>query len=150
MPSTAITSSSSPDYDDWGWDDYWSCEDWVEWHKKLKEAFGKDVANYKFIAAFQKQTFGAAGYECRTFNAAFRQYARDNDFYEALFQGIGILAQPIGWAIDLLGNVGEVVTDTTEAASNVSNTLKKLLPLLLFLLFIGIVIYGYQKYIKTA
>ena len=28
-----ITENSVPNMDDWGWDNYWNCQDWIEWHK---------------------------------------------------------------------------------------------------------------------
>ena len=48
----AVTTwNTAPNYDEWGSDSYWSCADWVQWHKLLKEKFGKDLKVKKFEAA---------------------------------------------------------------------------------------------------
>ena len=40
-----ITENSVPNMDNWGWDDYWNCEDWVQWHKIMKSKKGKQYAD---------------------------------------------------------------------------------------------------------
>ncbi len=35
-----INAWSQPDYDDWGYDDYWLIEDWQRWYEEMEKAFG--------------------------------------------------------------------------------------------------------------
>lgn len=74
-----ITADSTPDYDDWGMDDYWSLADWVEWHKQLRNKYSSDNKEAKteidgtyylikwntkadqiWLDAWKKQSFNAA------------------------------------------------------------------------------------------
>ena len=40
-----IKADSKPIYNGWGWDDYWTCEQWVLWHEELLKAHGLQEAN---------------------------------------------------------------------------------------------------------
>lgn len=133
-----ITANSQPNYDEWGWDDYWSCEDWVEWHKALKNAYGQSQANQTFVQAFHQASFGASSYDCRTFNTAFRTYAKDNGILDALYQGIGVLMIPAGSAIEIGGNI-------VGLAVNTSSLLKKIVPLIIILVMIIFLVYLSRK-----
>lgn len=133
-----ITSSSVPNYDNWGWDTYWSCEDWIQWHKELKKDFGLDHANLTFANAFNQAGFGAASYNCRTFNSAFRTYARDNGFLESLYAGIGVIMEPAGDVLETGGNI-------LGSAVSASEILKKLIPIVTVLAVILLLVYFSKK-----
>ncbi len=47
-----IDYNSSPDYDDWGWDKYWSCNDWIEWYEALKNQYGRGDAQRRWKSAW--------------------------------------------------------------------------------------------------
>lgn len=140
-----ITANLTPDLDDWGWDSSWSCEQWIQWHKAMKAAWGQEKANYRFIYWWDQQTMGASGYDCRSFNSSFREYARENGFLDALFSGIGVLAAPIGWTIDAAGNIADIAGNAVEAGEGVSKVLKVLLPVLVVVAVFFIVVYGYKQ-----
>ncbi len=133
-----ITASSTPNYDEWGWDDYWNCEDWLQWHRALKAAHGLDAANYTFITAYHQASFGAASFDCRTFNSAFREYARQNGFHDALYLGIGAIMQPVGDVLETGGNI-------IGSALSASETLKKLIPIMMILAAIILLVYLSKK-----
>lgn len=109
-----ITWTSTPLYDEWGWwGDYWKCNDWMEWHRALKNRFGLNEANRIFITAYHKAGFGAASYDCRTFNPDFIKYAKENGFYSALFIGLaGIIMQPVSNVV----NTGSTAVNTVNTA----------------------------------
>lgn len=101
-----ITADSLPVYDGWGWDDYWSAGDWMDWHKKMEKAFGIDEANRRFINAYQNAGTGAASFDWRTFNSDFKKYAKDNNFYDALFDGIaGLIVKPISTGTSVINSI---------------------------------------------
>jgi hypothetical protein len=60
-----ITADSKPDYDDWGWDDYWDIEDWMKWHKELCKRYSayNEKVNIKKGKEYTiaDKTFTAAG-----------------------------------------------------------------------------------------
>lgn len=60
--------------DGWGWGDYWQCAQWMEWHQKNKQAFGKAVADQKFIAAWESQDFTASPKSWCKYKTWFRDY----------------------------------------------------------------------------
>lgn len=150
MPYT-ITAESKPDYDQWGPDDFWSCQDWILWHKALKEKYGKDEANVRFVQAYGApgliEGLGSAHWDCRTFNQEFRNYAEANGFLTALFEGIGILTQPLGWVIDTSGNI---IKNVGEGAQGLSKVLRIAIPVAAVLLIAGGAWWGYKTYIKPA
>lgn len=141
-PSSA---AAMPDFDDWGWDDYWSADDWIEWHAAMKQEYGLRDANQTFLAYWHEQGFGSATRDARTFDASFREYARANGFLDDLFDGgVGVLSQPLGWATDILGggtNVAGNLPGAINAAGNALGAVSLIWPLLL----VGaILIYGQQ------
>jgi hypothetical protein len=54
-----INAWSQPDYDDWGYDDYWLIEDWQRWYDEMEKAFGGAEAGRKWLEAWHKQSAGA-------------------------------------------------------------------------------------------
>ena len=103
---------ATPAYDGWGWDDYWSASDWLAWHRAMKAAYGLEVANSRFVNAWEAGIgwfSNSVPINARTFDSSFRDYARENGFLDALYgQGLGALAQPIGAITDTGSAVGEV------------------------------------------
>lgn len=113
--------TSTPDYDGWFFDSYWTAQDWVAWHKALKAQYGIDEANRRFIAAWQKQGIGASPLDARSFDTSFREYAKANGFFDGLYWGAGVVAKPLGTGTD-------VVTGVTEGVSTVAKLSKYLIP----------------------
>lgn len=140
-----ITADSRPDYDDWGPDNYWSCLDWITWHKAMKAKYGQERANQVFVQYYGEAGFGAASYDCRTFNSDFREYARDNGFLDQLYGGIGVIMQPFGWAIETGGNL---VENIGGAAVGTTKVLRILIPVAAIAIIGGALYWGYTKYIK--
>lgn len=148
MPeANQITANSVPDLDEWGPDSYWSCADWITWHRALKARDGQYPANVKFVQEFEKQEFLAAGYDCRTFNSDFRAYAAQEGFLTALYDGIGVLVKPVGWGIDIVENAADAVSSTVEGVTDVAKMLKKLLPILILIVIIGLIAFGYKMFL---
>ncbi|MFA6569659.1 MAG: hypothetical protein WCT77_00270 [Bacteroidota bacterium] len=70
-----ITWDSVPIFDGWGWDDHWTLNDWVTWHKALRVKYSSDNKTKKdslgrewlynlkadpiWINQWRKQSFGA-------------------------------------------------------------------------------------------
>lgn len=111
-----------PDFDGWGWDSWWTGTDWLTWHRALKARFGLEVANTKFINAWQQQTMGSTPLDARSFNTDFRAYAKANGFLDALYYGLGALVKPIGAVTD-------VVSDVSTGISSTASLTKYLLPI---------------------
>ena len=55
-----IDAYSQPDYDDWGWDDYWDINDWKKWYEEMEKQFGAAEAGKKWLEAWSKQTTNAS------------------------------------------------------------------------------------------
>ena len=122
------SADATPDYDSWLWDDYWSASDWLRWHRALKERFGLEEANYRFIDAWSKQTLGAKPLDARSFNSEFKQYAKANGFYDALFYGLGALARPVAAGATAVEAASEAVEDVAAAVTTTSGFARYLLP----------------------
>jgi hypothetical protein len=113
---------ATPDYDGIGWDSWWTAQDWLTWHRTLKARFGLDEANSRFINAWQKQTFGSSPLDARSFDTSFRDYAKANGFFDALYYGLGALAKPIGTTTD-------VITGVTKGIEGTASLTRYLIPI---------------------
>lgn len=146
-----IDANSLPDFDDWGWDDYWEVKDWINWHKVLVLQLGKDKANEKFIAEWKKQSTGANPLNNRQ-DSTFKKYAIDNGFYPDLFtEGeravLGLILKPMKASKDVLDSTTAIVSNVAETAENASNVLKYLVPVTI----IGaVVLIGFIFYKRTT
>jgi hypothetical protein len=114
-------ADSKPDYDGWGPDSWWTANDWMTWHRSLKARFGLDDANVRFVNAWQQQGALSAPLDARSFDTNFRDYAKANGFFDALYYGLGALAKPIGATTD-------VITGVTQGVSTVANLAKYVIP----------------------
>lgn len=123
----------APNYDEWGKDTYWSCADWLEWHKRLKKQFGADKAKYIWEYAFAKGTSFASHWDCRTTNAEFRQYCRDNNLsmYGSVAEipAMSIVLNTLGGAYEFLDNVGDLIGDVAKGVGNTGKILRIAIPL---------------------
>ena len=107
-------ASSTPDYDNWGPDSWWTAQDWLTWHRSLKTRFGLDEANSRFINAWQKQGIGSSPLDARSFDSSFREYAKANGFFDALYYGLGSLVKPIGVTTDVISGVSTGISSTAS------------------------------------
>ena len=129
----AVTNwNTAPDYDQWGSDTWWDCNDWVLWHKLLKEKFGQNKANFLWDYAFSQSGSLSGNLDCRTFNSSFRTYVRQNGLkpyanagiFAPILQGAGTIQDVTGTAIDTTGNVASGILGTVDSFLG-GNNLKK-------------------------
>ena len=112
------SAKSTPDYDSWGPDSYWSCTEWRQWHTALKAAHGRNKANQIWAAAWQQQGIGEHAINCRSFDPQFRAWAKSQGLFDALYWGpAGILAKPLGVGMD----VADGVASTAQGISAYSS-----------------------------
>lgn len=142
-----ITADSKPDLDEWGWDDYWTILHWIDWHKKMKAKYGLNEANKTFMYWWDQQTIGASILDARSFNTDFRNYAKKNGFFDALFGGASVL-KVIGAGSDVISGGSEVASSVVQAGVNVGKMLKWVVPTLLITALAGLGIYAYKQYLK--
>jgi hypothetical protein len=114
-------ADSKPDYDGWGPDSWWTANDWMTWHRSLKAKYGLDDANVRFVNAWQQQGALSSPLDARSFDTNFRDYAKANGFFDALYYGLGALAKPIGTTTDVISGV-------TQGISTVANLAKFVIP----------------------
>ena len=107
-------ATSTPDYDNWFFDTWWTASDWMSWHKALKLKYVLEEANSKFIIAWQKQSIGAGPIDARSFDSTFRDYAKDNGFLEDLYWGSGFVAKPLGATVDLITGISSGFSTTAS------------------------------------
>lgn len=121
-----ITAQSEPDYDEWGWDEYWTCADWMAAHQKRVLAYGVNAANEWFIDRWSAQDGFMAPYNWCKYDADFANYFNS--------QGINV-----GWLLSnvfvTVSNVTQdglsIIEDTTDSLSKFIETLKPASPFLL-------------------
>jgi len=127
----AITWDSIPDYDTWGIDEYWSCDQWILWHKSLISHFGKSTANQIWDYAYSKSGNFSKNLDCRTFNAVFRKYVKDNNLQpyssagvlSPILQGYGAGSDIIVGAVNTTSNVAKGLLETISSVFT-GNTIK--------------------------
>lgn len=139
MPVGPITADSKPVYCVFGGSDCWTCNDLITWHQQLVAKYGTTEANKRFIDSWTNDSPTICEqYDCRSFNSTFRDYFSKAGILPSLYSGIGVIAQPIGFATDLTGNLGSAITNT-------SKVLKYLVPAIVTVVAILLLIYGYKK-----
>ena len=113
--------AATPDYDDWGWDDYWGPTEWMQWHKAMKEALGKDKADYNFAAAWEKMLtvngLGASVLSARSFNADFRKWAKSEGLLDALYGGVAWI-KPLGTLTDVASGAADAGSALPDIATS--------------------------------
>lgn len=145
-----INADSTPDLDDWGWDDYWGPGEWIKWHAAMKKKYGRDEANYRLVKAYNEASMGAANYDWRTFNTDFKNYAKKEGFYNGLFEGIGAIAKPISTGVTVVDAAGNVVDSTTTGITRTAKILKWALPTAAGLGLIALAGYAISQYRKAT
>lgn len=150
-----INWNSVPDYDEWGIDTSWNCMDWVTYHKKLAEHFGKPTATEIWNYAYAQSGSLSSNLDCRTFNTDFRKYVRDNNLspyqgagiYTPILQGYGTASDIVVGAIDTTADVSGGVFDTISSVFG-KDGLKKTLSIALIVGGIIGVAYVYKAFKK--
>lgn len=140
-----ISWNSEPDYDGWGPDTYWGCEEWRAYHVALKDKYGKEKANQIWVTAWDKQgAFDGPKNSCR-YNTSFVDYL--------LKQGIDIRS----FTSAIFTNVASSLVNVTETADNATDSLStfgKQLKWLLPTAAVGLIVIGgiviYNRAEKTA
>jgi hypothetical protein len=145
-----ITWNTVPDYDEWGYDDFWSCDDWITWHKKLAEHFDEKTATEIWNYAFNKTTNLSSNLDCNTFNSSFRAYVKAHDlkpYTDLLLETVGTGGDVIGGA---LSTTSDVITGTFSTISGFfgGSNLKKTVNIALIVGGIIGVAYVYRTFKK--
>lgn len=128
-----ITANSKPDYDEWGWDDYWSCADWIKYHQELKKVFGKEVAASMWYQAWEAQDGTSNPYNWCKYNSTFYDYFK-KELGETWF------------IMEIGGAVGAIA----EGTGTTAKVLKTAIPIIAVLAIAGGIWWGYKTYIKPA
>lgn len=144
-----ITAQSTPDLDDWGWDEYWSCPEWMQWFYALKKEYGREKATQIWGEWWNKQTSLSHAVDCRSFNSDFKKFVKDEELSGIVYEGIfGLAGKTVSVGADVVSGAGDVVSGATEGASNIAKQLKWIIPSVLVLATVGLVIYGYKTFAK--
>lgn len=140
------TWNIAPDYDAWGSDTSWTCDNWIQWHKELKKRFGGEKANAIWNYAYSLQSDGAKALDCRTFNSAFRSYMTQEKLDPYASAGIfSLVLKPVGAGVDLVDSASNLITNIGQGVSDFfkGGTVKTLITLTL----VGVIgFYGYKFY----
>ena len=117
-----------PDYDEWGSDSSWSCDNWLQWHAELKKKFGTEKAKLIWEYAYAEGSAFSNHWDCRSFNAKFRAYISKEklDAYANL-GALSLLVKPIG-----------AVTDVTTGAIDFTSSFGKNFKTILTVALVGV------------
>ena len=139
--STPITADSTPDYDEWGPDEWWTCADWKQWHVLNVQKYGQAVANDKFMQAWAQQDSFMSPYNWCKYDADFAGYFKN--------QGIDV-----GWLLSHLivgvENVGDNVINTSENLGDTVESVSEWVKVAAGLAFIGAGIYAIDRWVIPA
>jgi len=138
-----ITADSMPNHDGWGPDSYWGCLDWIDWHKALKNKFGKESADKIWATEYDKSTWGAHEISCSTRNDEFKQYVNK----EGLNKKSSILTR-VYRAEASIDVIAQPFRDIGGAATNTAKVLRYAIPILVASAAIGLITFSYLKFIK--
>lgn len=146
-----ITWSSVPDYDEWGIDKYWSCDDWITWHKTLTKHFGEATATEIWNYAFKQTTSLSSNLDCNSFNTTFRAYVKQHNLavYKDIITNIlGTGSDITVGALDTTSNVASGVFGTLNSVLGGSN-LKKTISIVLIVGGVLGIAYVYRAFKKS-
>ena len=133
-----------------GVDSFWSCEDWITWHKKLAEHFGEATAKEIWDYAFKKTTNLSSNLDCVSFNSTFRAYIKQHNLkvYEDLTTDVlGGTTTVLHSAVNTTANVATGLLGTVDSLFGGSN-LKKTINIVLIVGGIIGVAYVYKAFKK--
>lgn len=136
-----ITAQSQPDYDAWGPDSYWTCSQWTQYHRALKETYGKSQADIMFEQAWDMQGVFEHDYWSCKYDQSFYNYIK-----EEFPQESGLMAG-VWHAINQAGNV---VADTADAASSTTSVLKTVIPIVIIVAVLLLIFYAYNQVNKAS
>jgi hypothetical protein len=134
-----------PDYDEWGYDTWWSCEEWIMWHKELKKHFGENRAREIWEYAFKRASFGAGTDWCAETNGRFRTYLKENNLKTGVVAE-GVIGDIIDIPVNIVDFASDAVSGTTDFFSG--STIKKILTITLVVGGIVGVAYVYKAFKK--
>lgn len=123
--ASPVNADATPVFDTWGpnfLSGYWSLQDWITWHQANVAEYGQGVANSKFVAAWNQNSFGASPVNELEFDTSARQYLAAAG---ALQQ---IPASLFGTLNDLIQGAGNVTSQFPATASAVATVSKYALP----------------------
>lgn len=121
-----IAWDSIPQYDQWGWwGDYWSCAQWQEWYFTLKNHYSLEETKTIWLNAYHKAGFGAASYDCRTFNSDFKNFLLLEGIYD---QAHSWATQPISAGVTIFSEGGKLLQKTGEGLGVSSKIIKFIIP----------------------
>ena len=152
----AVTTwNTAPDYDQWGADTWWNCNDWILWHKLLKEKFGQNKANFIWDYSFSQSGNLSGNLNCRTFDSSFRTYVKNNGLnpfanagiFAPVLKGAGTIQDVTGSAIDTTGNVASGILGSVDSLLGGSN-LKKTISVVLIVGGVLGLAYVYKSFKK--
>jgi hypothetical protein len=126
-----ITADSIPDYDEWGPDNHWSCQDWITWHKALKVKYGADEAKRRYAKAWEKRS--AFGHEltCSLSDTDFINYFKSQGFTLDA-SGSFILS-----VREVVKSTGKAVENTVKSAENLTKSVSNVSK---YALYVGVAI----------
>jgi hypothetical protein len=145
-----ITWNTAPDYDEWGYDTFWSCDDWINWHKRLAEHFGEATATEIWNYAFKQTTNLSSNLDCNSFNTTFRAYVKQHNlavYKDLITQAMGATVDVVGGAIDTTSNVATGIFGTVNSLFGGTN-LKKTINIVLIVGGVIGVAYVYRAFKK--
>jgi hypothetical protein len=158
MGNYVITAESKPKHDKWGlYDDwgifgfyYWSCLDWIEWHKALVKKYGKEKADKIWATEYDNSEYLSHETFCPGRNDEFRNYIKK----EGLIPKSSILTRIFRAesSLDKLStpfkNIWSSITNITGTAKTTTKTLSYAIPVVVGLAAVGLIVFGYVKFIR--
>jgi hypothetical protein len=121
-----------PDYDEWGSDTSWDCNNWVQWHKELKKKFGVDKAKLIWEYAYAKGSNFSSHWDCRSFNSQFRSYINGEDLDPyANLGALALLIKPLGLGTDIIKGGTDVVSGAADFVGSLGQNAKPILTIAL-------------------
>jgi len=125
MAQNPITWDSMPDYDGWFIDSYWDCNDWITWYNELKNHYGDVNAKTVWLNAYHQAGFGAASYDCRSFNSPFKNFLYQEGLYDQVHTWFSV---PLSAGTSLIEQSGKLIQSTSEGLGISSKIIKFIIP----------------------
>jgi len=125
-----LNPDAAPVLDGWGWDNYWNCAEWIQWHRAMKATYGQQTANERLTLAWESQDWTAHNYSWCKYDSSFYDYIKANFPDETA---------------NVFAAIWHSGTNVVDTVANATDTVKKLAPLLIIFLLILAAMVLYRK-----
>lgn len=136
--ASSITADSEPDFDNWGPDDWWSCDIWMLYHQLNVQKYGQEIANQRFREQWAKQDEWTHPMIYCKFDSSFINY-----FKAQGIEGGWLISNLVVAAENVANNLEDSAVNTSDLLATLTSAAKVVAPFAL----VGAGLYSVDRWV---